>query len=271
MMYTAVFVYVLAILFSSVRGDCSASVTVQIRAGASYVGGGSTYDIYDFEVSNTGTDPITALSEDIIFAVGASHPSVVPLTQAWNFDQATGNITGFVILYPGQSYTGAGFVINSVADISPIAPTTICGLSSSTPTIAPSGAPTNPPTSSPTVAPTSAPTNPPIQSAGSCSASLTLSLRETYPENGEILAVYDMYFTNNGTLTVIRIFENIIFAYGSSNPSTASASQTWNFNETTGEITSFGALNPGQVFTGAGFIIDGAADISPISTTAYCA
>jgi len=243
-------------LICNVYADCVAQVTVSLRVGASYQAGGTTYDIYDFTVTNIGSEPLTAISEDILFLVGSSHPSAVPIAQSWNFDPSTGDITGFgSTLLPGQSFTGAGFAIDNIASINPIEPTPTCA---STSTSAPT------PTPTPTAAPTSA------ASAG-CNASLTLSAQSSYSANGYTYVVYDMTVTNTGVRPITQLFEYILFTYGVNNPSQATLVQAWNFNTTTGEITNFYQLLPGQSYSGAGFIIDNVALLNPITLTAICA
>jgi len=91
---------------TNAAGTCSAFITANARHGSAWVYEGIPFQLYDITAANTGSCPITSLFG--LFGFNSSGS----ITQEWNYDQTTGEITSFgSALEPANSFVNAGFVL----------------------------------------------------------------------------------------------------------------------------------------------------------------
>jgi len=86
------------------------SVTATARQGGSWSDGSNNFQIWDINVTNTGTCALSQFSAAVTVGSG----SVV--TQSWNYDLASNVFSDFgLILYPQESFVGAGIIVTGGA------------------------------------------------------------------------------------------------------------------------------------------------------------
>lgn len=86
------------------------SVTATARQGGAWTDGSNTFQIWDINVTNTGTCAMSQVSA----AVHVGSGSVV--TQSWNYDLASDAFSNFgPTLYPQESFVTAGIIVTGGA------------------------------------------------------------------------------------------------------------------------------------------------------------
>lgn len=262
-MKTLLLLVVCAALLLCVNGQCTATASAKARAGATWQINGVTFQIYDITATNTGTQTITSLFALFGFPAGNA------VTQSWNYDSTTGQITNFGgNLFPGASFNGAGFILSGGGTPTLAFITPNCGGATQAPTQAPTQGPTQAPTQGPTQGPTQAPTQGPTQAPGNCTSRVNVIKRtgpsSNFTENGVPAQIWDLLFTNTGTGHVSAITISITPAANT----TVNQNNKWNlvFNSAANSysVQLFNALfAPNSTYTGAGFVVDGATTGSP--------
>jgi len=166
---------------AATAGTCSATISIAARPGSSWNEGGLFHQIYDITVVNNGACPINSLLGLFVF------PATASVSEAWNYNKTTGQISGFSGLLVGQTFFGAGFVLAGTGAPSlslehslASCPAACVGTATVAPTVPATSAPTatptaHAPTAAPTArAPTAAPTTP---AAPACGARITITAR----------------------------------------------------------------------------------------------
>jgi len=103
----ALFIFISLGLLSCVLAQtpCFGRIAATERVGDSWEEGDIHYQIWDINATNEGTCPLTRIVG--FFSAGAGF-----ISQSWNYDSSSGLITGYGdVLEPGQSFTGAGFIL----------------------------------------------------------------------------------------------------------------------------------------------------------------
>lgn len=96
----------------NVHAACQASVSATPRPGAAQwqADNGMTSTLYDMSVTNTDSCVIQTVSLSITLSTGAT------ISSAWNFDTTSGEVANFGdAIYPGSSFTGAGFILTGTS------------------------------------------------------------------------------------------------------------------------------------------------------------
>jgi len=106
-----------------------------------------------------------------------------------------------------------------------------------------------------------------IGANATCSAQVSLSARANgaYQINGVNYQIYDFSASNTGSESIINLRAILTF------PSTSYIGDSWNYEKSNSSLKNFGpALLPGQIFSGAGFILVGQGPASINYASASC-
>jgi len=253
---------------AAASGTCSMSVVASARQGGSWNDGSNQFQIWDINVTNSGSCAILQASAAVTLCSGSV------ITQSWNYDLINNAFENFGReLYAQQSFTTAGLIVTAGCTPAFSDFVTQCD-----PSCASAGT-TAAPTSS-GGATSSATTSSAASSSGATSSSATsgstidthcqLSVTQTrrsgsgayWASGGFEYQLFDLDFTNTGSETVTFAQFDQSFAVGI-------ASSAWNMVKTCctqiDSAASYnvtlpaGGLVPGAS-TGAGFILQYAPD-----------
>jgi len=270
--------FLIALLFcyASAQGpilpviNCSASAIALLRPGAWPVWQG-TGVIFDLQITNNGSCPLTEIGINIDLAAGAYING-----QYWGMTVTLGEESAYVLeiltLYTplpasgvlGGAYGSYGFV--AIFDSDAVTVPSVSSVLTACQQCVPTSAPTNSPTNLPTIPPT----NPPA----SCAASFTLTKRAggAFQEYETPAQIWDLVFNNTGVNSVSTITISITPPAGT----LVDASNYWSLQYVSGSLYNVELHNSlylsGAAYTGAGFVIDGATNSAPtvVITNVIC-
>jgi len=293
---TLILAFILSIIsFSSINaatGTCVSTISLAERVGSSWNETGLLHQIYDITATNAGTCSIESLFALFVF------PASVSVSQAWNYNQTSGQISGFQgILSAGQTLYSSGFVLAGNGAFLPslgyhlaTCSSSCSGSATAAPTVPATAAPTTPAHTTPapvhttpapvhttpapvhtTPAPaTHAPTpsaHVPTTPAPACTTSILITARAdaSFLLNNVEAQIYDMVINNTGLATVSQL----IITISTSASTIVVQSNMWNLVYLSGNqysVLSYGGLTSGATYHGAGFVLAGAS--APTETPA---